>query len=127
MRRYGQVFAVAVLLVQLSTIAFAMDDPLCKMVGNKWQWFGDHAALTIEYQITGAPGRRWEAGTGPSLFGEPLGSESTHEGYFMITAYGVGALHIRADDDDDPFMVCVTGDITRLIPICPQFDIVCPE
>lgn len=80
----------------------------CKDVDANWSWFGDHVASNISYFIVGSPGRKYEVGTGIFARGRPWGSRNSYSGQADVTAYGIGAIHIRKSDDGSPFKVCVT-------------------
>lgn len=101
------------------------DDSLCRSVGNDWVWFSDHAALSIDYAVVGPTGRMYEIGTGVSFRGKPLGTKSKHEGAYVVTAYGIGAIHVRAADGGAPFTVCVSADKMELIPLCGEYSLDC--
>lgn len=98
---------MAVLSLCLTTPVAHATDYLCREVAADWLWFSDHAAASIEYIIVGQPGRRFEVGTGMSILGAPRGWRSVSIGNTTVTAWGVGAIHIRRADDGPPFKVCV--------------------
>lgn len=90
---------------------------LCREVGADWTWFSDHVAAAVDYVIVGQPGRRYEVGTGLSMWGAPRGFRSTHAGEASVTAWGMGALHIRRADDGPPFKVCAGASHLKPIDI----------
>ena len=120
--KFGNAFLIYILA---AGPAFAMDDPLCKVVNSKWELFGDHFAGSIDYYISGPANRCYEVGTGISFNGAPLGTKSVHERAYRATAYGLGAIHIRLKDGGQPFMVCVSGNITNLVPLCGRLGFDC--
>jgi hypothetical protein len=90
-------------------------DYICKEVGKKWTWLGDHVVGSIEYVVIGAPGRRYEVGTGLFVQGQPWGSKRQGEGRLDFSAYGIGALHGRQIDEGSPLKVCATTNKLRAI------------
>lgn len=104
---------IAIPLVLASS--FASAKPRCNMVGPDWQWFGDHVAMSIDYVVVASPGRRYEVGTGPFIGGGPIGWRETYADGAELSAWGIGAVHIRQKDDGPPFKVCV--DASGLTPI----------
>lgn len=116
---------IGLILVMYSGSAASMNDPLCKSVGENWEWFGDHLAGSIDYYVSGPTGRMYEVGTGISFNGTPWGTKSTHEGAYRVTAYGIGAIHIRLKEGGSPIKVCVSGNIVSLVPLCGQFALDC--
>lgn len=100
-------FLALMLWLQTPTTTFA-NDYLCRTVGPDWTWFGDHATSTIDYGIVGEPDRTFEVGTGMFIAGSPWGWRSTHSSVAEVTAWGVGALHLRHKDSGSPIKICVT-------------------
>ena len=95
-------------LVAMSGMSLAYaDDYLCREIGNKWMWFSDHAATSIEYVIVGPADRRYEVRTGVMIMASPRGWHTQDSGIAKVTAWGLGALHIRKDDAGAPFKICV--------------------
>ena len=109
------------LVVMAATSADARnrDSFLCREIGNKWVWFEDHVSIYVKYGVVGPDGRRYEVGTGPSVSGSPWGRRVVKSGRSEILAIGIGAIHIRKDDDGSDFVVCASGLGLKAIPIFP--------
>jgi hypothetical protein len=92
---------VAVLNI-LSVISVYAEDYICKDVGSSWVWFSDHVATSVEYKVIGETGN-------------PLGWREKYTEMAEFSAWGLGAVHIRAIDGGEPFKVCLaTGGISPI-------------
>jgi hypothetical protein len=97
-------------------------DPRCKLVGDDWTWFSDHVALTVTYVVQGSSTRNYEVGTGVSAFGKPRGRKVQLRGKNEVTAYGMGALHVRVVDGGSPTTICVAqGDLSTITFVDIEF------
>jgi hypothetical protein len=101
--------AAALALSALTSQAYGADYT-CKTVDGSWTWFSDHVVGSIGYLIVGPKDRTFRAGTGVFFRGRPWGSTSDGSGILRMTAYGMGALHIRQQDTGPPFKVCATSE-----------------
>lgn len=102
--------AATLAILLCATPAHAADGVICKTVGSSWEWFGDHAALWVEYYAVGEAGRQYEVGTGMSINGSPWGSRNRYSGESTFSAYGLGAVHVRQADSGTPFRICVGAE-----------------
>ena len=90
-------FIVFVLLAGLPAATLSQEQR-CRTVDSDWIWFSDHVVVSVTYVTQGPQGRRYEIGTGISIGGKPRGSIEEAEGRSEVTAYGIGALHLRFVD-----------------------------
>lgn len=89
-----------------------ISDYLCKEISSDWAWFSDHLLARVTYVVKAAEGREYQIGTGMSLWGKPRGRIQTASGITEVTAYGIGAIHVRLSDGKDLGRVCVAlGDL----------------
>lgn len=95
--------------------AISASESQCGLVGDDWAWFSDHFAASITYVTQAAPGRRYEIGTGVSFGGRPRGRVQEVEGMVEVTAYGLGALHIRFVDGLGPGTICAAQGSIRTV------------
>jgi transcriptional regulator with XRE-family HTH domain len=117
--------AVRIVLLLAMTVLFVLCTPrpaeatdyICKEIGQEWVWLSDNVAMSVEYLIIGVSGRKYDVGTGVFFRGQPWGSVSGHEGKSEVTAYGVGALHVKQADQGPPFKVCATTSKLAAITI----------
>lgn len=115
MRFWTSLYAAAI-TIPLCTPAQAANYQ-CELVDQNWRWFSDHVALYVTYIVVGQPGRTYEVGTGVSISGKPRGKTQKQSGAVEVTAYGLGALHIRQSDSGNPFKVCATSEDIKPIKI----------
>jgi len=113
-----QATAVGTLLVLLSTVlpnVASSDEYRCQSTDADWVWFSDHFVASITYVTQAAPGRRYEIGTGVSFGGRPRGRIQEVEGKVEVTAYGLGALHMRFVDGLGPGTICAAQGSIRVV------------
>lgn len=113
--RFRSFLSAPLVTIHLCTGAFAASDERCETVGNDWRWFSDHFAASITYVTQAAPGRRYEIGTGVSFGGRPRGRVQEVEGKVEVTAYGLGALHMRFVDGHGPGTICAAQGSIRVV------------
>ena len=95
----------------------AANEYICRTTSSEWTWLSDHVATWVDYIIVGAPGRRYEVGTGIFFRNRPWGTTSVHTGRSEVTAYGAGALHVKQADEGAPFKICGTSSNLGVITI----------
>lgn len=97
------------------------------MVGDSWVWFSDHAVASITYGIAVEEGFKVRAATGPSIFGNPVGSRHEVKGAEEVTAYGIGAIHIKRIGGGGEAKVCVDQTGMTLISLSTFLKQALPE
>lgn len=96
-------------------------DTHCKETGTNWTWFSDHVVSSITYVVEGGPGRKYEVGTGISIFGKPRGSTRMATGKIEVTAWGLGALYVRMRDGARGIVCAEQGDIKTITFVSTDF------
>lgn len=96
----------------------AIAEESCKNIGSEWVWFSDHIAMTVDYYVAGPLGRKYEIGTGMSLNDSVWGWTTPGDGLTEVTAWGMGALHVRKYDSGEDFQVCVGSTGMQAIQMC---------
>jgi hypothetical protein len=99
-------------------LANAVAQEICKSIGEEWVWFSDHMALSVDYFIAGPNGRKYEIGTGMSINDSVWGWTTSGEGLTDVSAWGMGALHVRKYDTGEDFQVCVGSTGIKAIELC---------
>lgn len=91
----------------------------CKDVGQEWTWFSDHWVTSITYLVVPVKGASVQVGTGV-FHHRPYGSITTINEGQAITAFGLGAIHVRTDATE-PVWVCVSQTNMNLITIYKKY------
>jgi len=82
-----------------------------KMVHKEWTWFTDYVYHTATWTVNAPPHRRLEVGMGIKAFGKPRGERRKFQHYLTFTTVGLGAVHVRVIDGDEPCLVeLIQGD-----------------
>lgn len=98
--------------------SLANADESCRSVGSEWVWFSDHIAMSVDYYVSGPADRVFEVGTGMRINGSVWGAVEDGEGLLEVTAYGMGAIHVRRGDNGPDFQVCVGATKLKVISAC---------
>jgi len=111
-----RVLCSAILCVLGSVVSAA--EPLhVKPVGTDWVWFSDYAYFRSEWTVSAEDGCELEVGSGMRINGEPRGSARRFSRYIKFTAWGIGAIHVRAVAGMAPCLVRVDLGQFDLIPV----------
>ena len=84
---------------------------------HNWTWMEDYVYIYATYIVACEAGRRCQVGTGVYAFDEPRGEKIRFSGQKEILVIGLGAIHIRADDDKGLVKVAFIQKSNKLIPI----------
>jgi hypothetical protein len=90
----------------------------CRSVGEDWVWFSDHVSWTVDYFVFGPKDRVYEIGTGLSINQSVWGRTQRGQNFVEVTAYGIGALHVRRLDQGEDFEVCVGTLKLEVLMLC---------
>jgi len=102
----------AVLLAIMPNLAHA---ERCKQATDLWTWFSDHLVTSVTYVIQGPRGRIYEVGTGIKAWGAPRGTIHRGTEKIEVTAYGIGAIHVRLSDGGGAGTICVAeGNLSTI-------------
>lgn len=84
-----------------------------------WSHASTYVFLSVTFVIACEPNRRCEAGTGLYVGGKPRGSRRAFSGTITMTAFGAGALYLRADDGNGKVQLAYYEQDSRLVPVYP--------
>ena len=93
------------------------EPPHQKSVGTEWVWFTDYAFFRSEWTVNAEDGCELEVGSGVKIQGKPRGSVRRFSKHIVLTAWGVGAIHVRAVAGIAPCEVRVDMGDFDLLPV----------
>lgn len=112
---YGMRLSVGLFAGLLAIIPDIAHAERCKQVTDLWAWFSDHLVTSVTYVVQGPRGRIYEVGTGIKAWGAPRGTIHRGTEKIEVTAYGIGAIHVRLSDGGGPGTICVSeGNISTI-------------
>jgi hypothetical protein len=91
--------------------------PAERAVGTDWVWFTDYAYLHSEWTLNAQAGCELEVGVGMKVRGKPRGAIRRFSGHITLTAWGIGAVHVRAMSGMAPCVVRVEQGVSAPIGV----------